>query len=252
MLKDVDSLGKQSHRNLFLLLHFHYPLSILSFSFSSRHFCVSLFFSHLTFFYPLPTAHSLFLYPHHASLNKLSLLLFSHIPHSFSLVPLSLFPCNTLSLSLQCTLSLSLSRPSLSLYLSPHSHVLFHSVLPNSNPLFRPTLTLLSLSRPTLTLSLAHFTLYLVPLLLSGPTLSFYLSPHSHFSFPNPTLFAVLLALLSVSHSTLLSLVHSIFFYRSTLSPVSLFIFISPTLPSHSTRTVGLLVIGKKFKRWRD
>lgn len=133
----------------------------------------------------------------------------------------------------------------------------FHSVLPNSNPPFRPTLTLLSLARSSLCLvllshSLAHFTLYLVPLLLSSPTLSFYLSPHSHFSFPNPTLFAVLLALLSVSHSTLLSLFHSIFFYRSTLSPVSLFIFISPTLPSHSTRTVGLLKIGKKFKRWRD
>lgn len=251
MLKDVDSLGKQSHRNLFLLLHFHYPLSILSFSFSSRHFCVSLFFSHLTFFYPLPTAHSLFLYPHHASLNKLSLLLFSHIPHSFSLVPLSLFPCNTLSLLLH-SLSLFLSLAPLSLSISLPTLIL-------SCPIFTlscPTLTLSfaplspsslsvssyshtlscplhSLSRPTLTLWSHSLFLSLAPLSLLFP------QSHSLRCLTRPTLCLSL-------HSPFSLSLH--FFYRSTLSPVSLFIFISPTLPSHSTRTVGLLVIGKSLR----
>lgn len=129
----------------------------------------------------------------------------------------------------------------------------FHSVLPNSNPLFRPTLTLLSLCLVLLShsllptsLSISSHSYSLVPLSLSisRPTLtSLSLIPLSSLSYSPYSLSLTPLSFLSFT---------PFFFYRSTLSPVSLFIFISPTLPSHSTRTVGLLVIGKKFKRWRD
>lgn len=193
------------------------------------------------------------------SKQTLSLTLLTYSPLSLFLsrptlpVPLQ----HTLSFAAVHSLSLSLSRPTLSLSLSPLSCPIFTLSCPTLTLSFAP-LSPSSLSLAPLSVSSYSHTL--LPTSLSISSHSYSLVPLS-LSISRPTLTSLsLIPLSSLSYSpyslslTPLSFLSftPLFFYRSTLSPVSLFIFISPTLPSHSTRTVGLLKIGKKFKRWRD